>query len=87
MSAGLWSKSDVDWEAATEALESRIQTAAGGRLRSLHVAFVGGRFRVIATCPSYHVRQLAERAALDQLPADHLELYVHVSPSGQRASL
>lgn len=80
MSVCLLSESDREWNVATERLEMCVQAATGGRLRSLHVAFVGGRYRVIATCPSYHVRQLAEQAALSQHPADQLELYVHVSP-------
>jgi hypothetical protein len=80
MSACLLSKSDLDRDATVEALEVRLKSATGGRLRFLRVAYVAGRFRVIATSPSYHVRQLAEQAALSQLPADQLELYVHVSP-------
>ena len=85
MSASLLSESEVDRDAAAEALEIRLRTATGGRLRFLRVAYVMGRFRVIATCPSYHVRQLAEQAALGLLPAERLELYVHVSrPAGVR---
>jgi hypothetical protein len=80
MPARLLSEWDRDWDKASEALEMRMQSAAGGRLRSLHVAYVAGRFKVIATCPSYHVRQLAEQAALGHLSADQLELYVHVLP-------
>jgi hypothetical protein len=80
MSACLLSESDREWDVATEALELRMQSATGGRLRSLHVACVDGRFRVIATCPSYHVRQIAEQAALGQFSSDQLELYVQVSP-------
>lgn len=83
MSVWLLSESDRDWEVATEALEMRMQSATGGRLRSLHVAFVAGRFRVIAMCPSYHVRQIAEQAALGQVSADQLELYVHVAPQAR----
>ena len=80
MPACLLSESDRVWDLATEALENSMQSAAGGRLHSLKVAFVAGRFRVCATCPSYHVRQLAEKAALRLLPPDQLELYVQVLP-------
>ena len=87
MPACLLSESDVDRDAAVEALEIRLKSATGGRLRFLRVAYVAGRFRVIATSPSYHVRQLAEQAALGQLPADQLEFYVHVSaPARARRS-
>jgi hypothetical protein len=79
MSACLLSESAPDRIATVEALETRIKSATGSRLKFLRVAFVAGRFRIIATCPSYHVRQLAEQAALGLLPADQLELYVHVS--------
>lgn len=80
MSACLLSETDRDRDAAVEALEIRLKSATGGRLRFLRVVKIAGRFRVIATSPSYHVRQLAEQAALSQLAADQLELYVHVSP-------
>ena len=87
MSACLLSESDLDRDAAAEALTIRLKSATGGRLRFLRVGYVAGRFRVIATCPSYHVRQLAEQAALALFPADQLDLYVHVSPPAKVRSL
>lgn len=62
-----------------EALESRIHSRTGRRLRDLTIEFIaGGRTRISALAPSYHVRQLAEQAILTLLPADQIELDVHV---------
>ena len=80
MSASLLSESAVDCRSEAEALEIRLKSATAGRLRRLRVVYVAGRFHIIATSPSYHVRQVAEQAALALLPADQLELYVHVWP-------
>lgn len=63
-----------------EALETRIHSRTGRRLRDLTIEFIAGRTRISALAPSYHVRQLAEQATLDLLPADQVELDVHVLP-------
>ncbi len=83
MPACLLSEMEVNHQASVAALENELLAATQRRLRFLSVAFVAGRFRVIAICPSCHVRQLAEQAAITQVPSDQLELYVHVSPPGK----
>jgi hypothetical protein len=71
---------DFGLDLAQEALETRIHSRTGRRLRYLTIEFIAGRTRISALAPSYHVRQLAEQAALDLLPADQVELDVHVLP-------
>jgi|GEM_PF-4342187 len=84
MASCLLSEMEVDHSSAVDALTSRMRAATGRRLRSLRVSFVAGRFRVTATCPFYHGRQLAEQAAVRLFPADQLEFYVHVVPPDKR---
>ena len=69
---------DFGLDLAQEALETRIHSRTGRRLRNLTIEFFAGRTRISALAPSYYVRQLAEQAVLDLLPADQVELDIHV---------
>jgi len=80
MALSVFFDADVDAEATAETVEARMQSAIGGRLRSLYLASVRGRFRVIAMCPSCHVRQLAEQPGQALRPPDQLEPCVHIVP-------
>jgi len=65
-------------------IEDRIRSRTSGRLRNLSVQVDSGRARVTAQVASYHVRQLAEQAALDVLSADQLDLSIQVSRTIER---
>src|SRR6185369_11643385 len=80
MSASTTAEPDAGAILFKESLEMRLQTRTGGRLRFLAIELVGSRVRINAAAPSYHVRQLAEQAALRILPAARLELSIEVSP-------
>src|SRR5262249_24865577 len=62
----------------TELLEARIHGRTGRRLRQLRVHKIGDRECVSAAAPSYHVRQLAEQAALALVARDRLQLEIAV---------
>ena len=62
-----------------EVLEARIQSRTGYRLRNLTVEPRGEQIRIAASAPTYHVRQLAERAALELFPAEQLALAIDVT--------
>lgn len=64
-------------------LFARLMLRTGGRLRSLRVGMVGTQFCVWGAAPTYHVRQLAEQAALSVVPADRLQLEIEVVPALQ----
>jgi hypothetical protein len=65
----------------TELLEARIHGRTGGRLRFLRVHEIGNQVCVSAAAPSYHVRQLAEQAALSLIARDYLQLEIDVLSS------
>jgi hypothetical protein len=62
---------------------ARLMLRTGGRLRSLRVGTVGNRLCVWGSAPTYHVRQLAEQAALSLMPASRLQLEIEVVPALQ----
>ena len=62
----------------TELLEARIHGRTGGRLRYLRVHEIGDQVCVSAAAPSYHVRQLAEQAAMSVVARDRLQLEIDV---------
>lgn len=64
-------------------LFARLMLRTGGRLRSLRVGMVGTQLCVWGAAPTYHVRQLAEQAALSVIPADRLQLEIEVVPALQ----
>jgi hypothetical protein len=64
-----------------EKLEARIHARTAGRLRFLRVRSVADRICVWGAAPTYHVRQLAEQAALSFMPADRLQLEIEVLPA------
>ncbi|MFN0055024.1 MAG: hypothetical protein ACKV0T_22865 [Planctomycetales bacterium] len=63
-----------------DVLYSRIHGATAGRLRFLRVITIGEQVCVWAAAPTYHVRQLAEQAAIALVPADRLQLEIEVVP-------
>jgi len=83
MAASPVSKPDAGAKLAEVSLDNRLQSQSGGRLRHLAVEFIGGRVRITAVAPSYHVRQLAKRAALTFFPADQLDLAIKVLPAAE----
>jgi len=68
---------------AEDQLFARLMLRTGGRLRSLRVGMVGTQLCVWGAAPTYHVRQLAEQAALSVVPADRLQLEIEVVPALQ----
>lgn len=80
----IWNQS-IDRSFACESvaaqIRSRIQLHTGGRLRNLRIHVLGERARIAGMAASYHVRQLAEQAALLVLPADSLEFAIDVEPA------
>lgn len=64
-------------------LFARLMLRTGGRLRSLRVGMVGTQLCVWGAAPTYHVRQLAEQAALSVVPANRLQLEIEVVPALQ----
>ena len=83
MSASVIVDLDCEFELARVTLDNRLQTRTGRRLRHLTVAPAAGRIRISAVAPLYHVRQLAEQAALTVLPAEQLDLAIEVSAHPQ----
>lgn len=63
-----------------DAIAGGIRRRTGGRLRNLEIQFEGSRFCVTGMAASYHVRQLAEQAALGVLTADRLRFAIRVEP-------
>jgi hypothetical protein len=55
-----------------------LNTRTYRRLRHLNVTERDGRLHVSAKARSYHVRQLAERAAHEKVPASRLDLAIRV---------
>lgn len=72
-------------ESVAAQIRTRIQSHTGGRLRNLRIHVLGERARIAGMAASYHVRQLAEQAALLVLPADFLEFAIDVE-SAERAA-
>ena len=62
----------------TRLLEAWIHGRTGGRLRNLRIHKIGDQVCVSAIAPSYHVRQLAERAALSLDVRHRLQLEIDV---------
>lgn len=66
----------TDW---VEQLAGRIRLRTDRRLRGLVISRDHGQVFVSGRAPSFYVRQLAEQAAMELLPADHLQLDIEVS--------
>lgn len=61
-----------------ELLEARIHDRTGGRLQYLKIHKIGEQVCVSGAAPSYHVRQLAEHAALSLVARERLQLEIDV---------
>ncbi|HUY87959.1 MAG TPA: hypothetical protein VMV10_04410 [Pirellulales bacterium] len=68
----------TDW---AEQLEGRIRLRTDRRLRGLTISRDCGQVFVSGRAPSFYVRQLAEHAAMELLPAEQLRLKIEVAPS------
>jgi len=70
-----------------ERLEARIHARTAGRLRFPRVRSVADRICVWGAAPTYHVRQLAEQAAVSFVPRERLQLEIEVLPAAPGPSL
>jgi hypothetical protein len=59
-------------------LKQHLQIRTYRRLRQLSVTEHDGRLHVTAKARSYHIRQLAERAAHELVPSSQLKLTIQV---------
>ena len=66
----------IDW---AEQLEDRIRLRTDRRLRGLSISRDRGQVLVSGRALSFYVRQLAEQAAMELLPADQLRLKIEVA--------
>ena len=66
----------TDW---AEQLEDRIRLRTDRRLRGLSISRDRGQVLVSGRAPSFYVRQLAEQAAMELLPAEKLRLKIEVA--------
>lgn len=66
----------TDW---AKQLEDRIRLRTDRRLRGLSISRDCGQVFVSGRAPSFYVRQLAEKAAMELLPADQLRLKIEVA--------
>lgn len=64
-----------------ELLAGRIRQRTDHRLRGLAISRERGRVLVSGRAPTFYVRQLAEHAAMELLPAEQLRLKIEVAPS------
>jgi len=71
-----------EWQIENQ-LAMRLMLRTGGRLRSLRVGTVGNQICVWGEAPTYHVRQLAEQAAISLVAANRLQLEIEVIPTLQ----
>ena len=67
----------TDW---AEQLVGRIRLRTDRRLRGLSITRQSGQVFVSGRAPSFYVRQLAEHAAMELLPTEHLRLKIEVAP-------
>lgn len=63
-------------------LERQIHCETLRQMRRLEVRTREGQTLVRGSAPSYYVRQLAERVAMDLVPRDELELAISVETPG-----
>lgn len=63
-------------------LERQIQSETLRQMRRLEVRVAEGQTLIRGAAPSYYVRQLAERTAMDLVPREELELAISVDFPG-----
>jgi hypothetical protein len=72
-----------DW---AEQLAGHIRLRTDRRLRALTISNHRGQVAVSGRAPSFYVRQLAEQAALELLPAERLQLNIEVQRTAAPAA-
>ena len=68
---------------SSDELKQHIEKRTYRRLRQLEVTSFGGRLAVSAKARSYHIRQLAERAALELVHVSKIDLSIRVEDFSQ----